>query len=87
VSGRNATTLAHGRFEPGQHRVEWNGCSDDGEGCPSGACFCELTVGGKDLSRKMTLLTQYHHKRQQTILNTLQNLRDLDELTRPLDLR
>jgi hypothetical protein len=43
--GREVRILFHGRQNPGEYRVEWNGLDGRGSEAPPGLYFCRLTAG------------------------------------------
>lgn len=56
VTGRCVAQLAQGRFQPGDHAIEWNGCDTRGHRLPSGAYLIRLTTGGVTRTRKLVLM-------------------------------
>ena len=56
ISGRLVRTLAAGAFEPGEHRVPWNGRDERGHAVSSGVYFCRLQAGGEALSERVVLV-------------------------------
>ena len=54
VAGRKVRTLADGSFEAGEHSLEWNGLTDDGQSSPAGIYFYRLEVEGHTFSKEMT---------------------------------
>jgi hypothetical protein len=56
VDGRVVATLADRVEDPGRYSVVWTGRGNDGQPVASGIYFCELSYGGAEETRKITLL-------------------------------
>ncbi len=56
VQGQIVRTLVNETRSAGEHKVEWDATSDNGERVASGIYFYRLTAGDYTVSRKMTLL-------------------------------
>ncbi len=56
IRGRCVRTLIDSDFEPGSHKIHWNGRNDQGEAVSSGIYLYQLRAGGETLTRKMTVL-------------------------------
>ncbi len=56
VDGRVVATLVDRVEDPGRYSVVWHGRADDGTPVASGIYFCELSYGGEEETRKVTLL-------------------------------
>jgi hypothetical protein len=54
LEGRRVTTLAHGKLEPGMHRVEWDGC--DAEGARVGQGHYLIRLKGPGVSEQSLVL-------------------------------
>ena len=55
ITGSKVATLIHRAESPGDHTLNWNGCSDSGIRLPKGLYFCLIEAGGKHCSRKIIL--------------------------------
>jgi len=53
VTGRVIKTLLAGRLEPGYYHVSWHGKNDIGKEVGAGVYFCRLSIGTKNLTKKM----------------------------------
>ncbi len=53
VTGRVVKTLLSGRLEPGYYHVSWHGKNDIGKEVGAGVYFCRLSIGSKNLTKKM----------------------------------
>lgn len=58
VDGRRVRRLARGRFEPGPHRVGWDGRDDRGQDVPSGVYFARLHGPQGAATRTMVRIRQ-----------------------------
>jgi hypothetical protein len=56
ISGRRVRTLFEGLQAAGRHRVDWDGCGDDGQPVSSGVYYCRMTTGAAEQSRRLVLL-------------------------------
>ncbi len=56
VSGALVSTLANGKYPPGNHEVSWNGTGNRGARVSSGIYFYRLTAGEYTETKKMVLL-------------------------------
>ncbi len=56
AAGRVVSTLVDGTMTAGTHRVVWNGTDARGREVPSGIYTCRLTVDGRTVSHRMTLV-------------------------------
>jgi hypothetical protein len=56
VTGRVVKTLISERLEPGHYHVTWNGKNKQAREVGAGVFFYRLTVGEKDLTKKMILV-------------------------------
>jgi hypothetical protein len=56
VDGRVVATLVDRVEDPGRYSVVWQGRANDGSPVASGIYFCELSYGGAQETRKVTLL-------------------------------
>jgi len=43
ISGRLVQTLAEGEYSSGNHKVEWNGRSEDGRLVATGVYYCRMS--------------------------------------------
>jgi flagellar hook assembly protein FlgD len=55
VGGRQVRLLNRGIYQPGSHRIEWDGRDDNGNELPSGVYFTRLTAGGETSTRAVLL--------------------------------
>ncbi len=56
LGGRRVRTLARGSFEPGEHRLAWNGHDDAGRRVPAGIYFLRAVADGRRLEAKLVKL-------------------------------
>jgi sugar lactone lactonase YvrE len=56
IRGRRVMRLVDAEYEPGSHRVIWNGRDEEGRRVPSGIYFYTLRSGGRVTTKKMVLL-------------------------------
>ena len=56
VAGRRVATVFDGERNAGDHEVEWNGRSDDGQLVGSGVYFLRVQAGKQSLTRKMLVM-------------------------------
>jgi len=56
IRGQKVRTLLNGVYSGGEHRVVWNGVSDDGRNVGSGVYFYRMSAGGYVGVKKMLLL-------------------------------
>jgi predicted lipoprotein with Yx(FWY)xxD motif len=56
VAGKQVRSLADRLFEPGVHRVSWDGRDDRGQGAAPGVYYCRIESGGFRQAMKMMLL-------------------------------
>ncbi|NOT34152.1 MAG: S8 family serine peptidase [Candidatus Eisenbacteria bacterium] len=56
ATGRLVATVAHGDFEPGVHKFQWDGRTDKGDPAARGMYFYRLTAPGFRETRKMLVL-------------------------------
>ena len=56
ILGQRVRSLCHTRLASGEHRIEWNGLTDDGRPAASGIYLCRLRAGAIMQTRKMLLL-------------------------------
>jgi len=57
TSGRVLQSLISGRYyEPGEHRIQWDGFPGDGRVTPDGIYFVVMKVGHQLVSRKILLM-------------------------------
>jgi len=56
IRGKRVRMLVDSEFQPGSHRIHWNGRNIRGETVPSGVYMYTLKTGKEVFSRKMTLL-------------------------------
>jgi flagellar hook assembly protein FlgD len=56
VRGKQVIRLIDSEYEPGNHRVVWNGRTDKGEQVSSGIYLYTLRSGDKTYTRKMVML-------------------------------
>jgi hypothetical protein len=55
VAGRQVRHLDRRTYQPGSHRVAWDGRDDAGNALPSGVYFTRLTADGRTTSRALLL--------------------------------
>ena len=55
-TGRTVRRLVDASQSPGAHRVVWDGLGEAGERAPAGVYFCNLTAGGKHVTRRIVLI-------------------------------
>ncbi len=56
ITGQQITVLADDLFEPGAHRISWDGSDHNGQPLPAGVYFYLLESGATRLAGKMVLL-------------------------------
>lgn len=56
ILGRPVRTLASGRYQAGEHTVEWDGTDSEGRPAASGVYLYELTTDAGSKARKMALI-------------------------------
>ncbi len=56
ASGRVVRRLAQGALTPGEHRVRWDGCGEDGRPVPAGCYYCCLTIGPRTAVGRITVV-------------------------------
>ena len=57
VEGRRVAVLTAGAwFEPGLHRIDWNGCDRRGSAMPAGNYFIRVEAGGESRTWKAVLI-------------------------------
>ena len=56
ILGNKVRTLANGEFEPGDHKVIFDGNNDSGKPVSAGIYFYRLDTGKSSITRKMVLL-------------------------------
>lgn len=56
ILGQRVRALLHTRLTSGEHKIEWNGLTDDGKPAASGVYLCRLKAGASVQTRKMLLL-------------------------------
>jgi hypothetical protein len=56
VDGRRIRTLADGLWEPGVHRLEWNGQDDEGDRAATGIYFVQLSTRQGRFTKRVTHL-------------------------------
>lgn len=54
--GREVKTIAKGMYEPGEHRIEWNGTDMDNRPVASGLYLYRISAGSFSQTKKMLLL-------------------------------
>jgi hypothetical protein len=53
IDGRRVRTLARGRFDAGEHRMEWDGRDDGGRAVPAGVYFARLQAPSYHATRRL----------------------------------
>ena len=56
VRGRRVGVLAESIYPAGRHEVGWNGCDGRGVRVASGMYYARMTVDGRSLVRRLTVL-------------------------------
>jgi hypothetical protein len=56
LRGRCIRKLVNSDYEPGRHKIHWDGRNDQGESVSSGIYLYQLKAGGEMFTRKMTVL-------------------------------
>ncbi|MEK7775096.1 MAG: T9SS type A sorting domain-containing protein, partial [Candidatus Zixiibacteriota bacterium] len=56
IAGERVVTLADGVFSVGEHRISWDGSSQEGHAVASGIYFYRLTTANGSFTRKMALV-------------------------------
>ncbi|MBN2280178.1 MAG: T9SS type A sorting domain-containing protein [Candidatus Marinimicrobia bacterium] len=56
LQGRLIKTLSRQYMTTGNHKIVWNATDDNGQKVSSGIYFCQLNIGEKSITQKLTLL-------------------------------
>jgi flagellar hook assembly protein FlgD len=56
VRGRCVRRLAAGTYDPGRHRIAWDGRGEDGRAVSSGVYFARLRAGREERTRRLVLV-------------------------------